>query len=346
MRVLVTGGGGFLGQALVRRLLERGDSARVFARGDYPALRALGAEVLRGDVGDASAVDVAVAGCDAVIHTAARVGSWGRYRDFHQTNVVGTENVLAACLVHRVSRLVYTSSPSVAHGSGDVEGIDESHPRPTRFDAHYPRTKAIAEQKVLAANGPTFATVALRPHLLWGPGDTQLLPRAIESARAGRFRFPSGPPKRMDCTFIDNAVDAHLLALDRLAPGAPCAGRAYFISQGEPLPFTELVERVFTAAGVTAPRKTVSPWVLYGAGCVAELAYALLGIRDREPPVTRFVARQLTTAHWFDIRAARRDLGYVPRVSMEEGLRRLAAEQRPVEVGLAGSSRSGHALAE
>lgn len=324
MRVLVTGGGGFLGQAIARSLLARGDEVRVLGRSERPALGAAGADVRRGDVADPGAVAAAVAGCQAVVHTAAKVGSWGRARDFHRTNVVGTRNVIAACRLHAVPRLVYTSTPSVTHAGGDVEGIDESHPYAERFLAHYPRTKAIAERLVLAANDAALATVALRPHLVWGPGDTQLLPRAIARARAGRLRLPGGPPRLVDCTYIDNAALAHLLALDRLGPGAACAGRAYFISQGTPLPLGELLARVLAAAGVSPVKKTISPRVLYLAGCLAEAAYALLGIRDREPPVTRFVARQLGTAHWFDISAARRDLGYEPRVSIEEGLRRLA----------------------
>jgi nucleoside-diphosphate-sugar epimerase len=326
MTILVTGGGGFLGRAIVSQLLARSERVRVLGRADQPALRAAGVAVYRGDLAHAAAVDAATAGCDAVVHTAAKVGSWGRARDFHQSNVLGTENVIAACRAHAVGRLIYTSSPSVSHGAGDVEGIDETAPAPRRFDAHYPRTKAIAERLVLAANGPRLATVALRPHLIWGPGDTQLLPRAIAHARAGRLRLPAGASKLVDCTYIDNAALAHLLALDVLRPGAACAGRAYFISQGEPMPLADLVTRVLAAAGLPPVQKTISPRGLYLVGCLAEAAYALLGIRDREPPVTRFVARQLTTAHWFDISAARRDLGYQPRISIDDGLRRLAAE--------------------
>jgi nucleoside-diphosphate-sugar epimerase len=325
--VLVTGGGGFLGRAIAGLLLGRGDRVRVLGRSDQPALRAAGAEVRCGDVADPRVVAAAVDGCDAVIHTAARVGSWGPAREFQETNVGGTENVIAACRAHGIRRLVYTSSPSVAHGGGDAEGIDESHPYPARFAAHYPRTKAIAERLVLAANGPGLATVALRPHLIWGPGDTQLLPRVVARAAAGRLRLPGRGDNLVDCTYIDNAAAAHLLALDRLAAG-DCAGRAYFISQGTPLPFGELLNRMLAAAGFPPVTKRISPRGLYLAGCLAEAAYTVLGIRDREPPVTRFVARQLTTAHWFDISAARRDLGYVPRVSIDEGLRRLAAVLR------------------
>ncbi len=325
MKVLVTGGGGFLGRALVQRLLQRGDSVAVLGRRDQPALRAHGVRVWQGDVANFAMVHEAVAGCDGVIHTAAHVGSWGRAEDFDRINVDGTKHVISACQHHGVSKLVYTSSPSVAHGDGDAEGINEDHPYPTTFDAHYPRTKALAEQAVLAASNATLYTVALRPHLMWGPGDTQLVPRAVQLARAGKLKLPGGAAKKVDCTYIDNAVDAHILALDRLAPGAACVGRAYFISQGEPMPQPELITRVLAAVGVSGPFPKVSPAALLMAGAAAEAWYRWRGIWDHEPPITRFVARQLTTAHWFDITAARRDLGYVPRVSFAEGLRRLSA---------------------
>ncbi len=329
MKVLVTGGGGFLGQALVRRLLQRGDQVRLFARGEYPSLVEAGAESVRGDIREASAVLAAVEGCDAVVHCAAMIGDGGRFRDFYRTNVVGTQNVIAACRAHRVSRLVFTSSYAVVHGGEDLEGVDESHPYPLHPLAHYPHTKAIAEQEVLNANDDTLSTVSLRLHLLWGPGDTQLLPRAIARARAGTLRFPRGPAKRIDCTYIDDAVNAHLLALDRVAPGAACAGRAYFITQGTPLPMKELVTRVLGAVGVPPPPEgPFTPGMLYLAGSLIETAYRLPGLSRREPPLTRFLARQVTTAHWFDTSAARRDLGYQPTVSIEEGLRRLAAEPR------------------
>lgn len=335
MKVLVTGGGGFLGKAIVARLLERGDEVVVLGRSDQPELRAAGVDLRRGDIADPAATHAAVTGCQAVIHTAAKVGGWGRAADFHRTNVLGTETLIAACRAHQATRLVYTSSPSVAHDGRDVEGIDESHPYASAFDAQYPRTKAQAERLVLAANGPHLATIALRPHLVWGPGDTHLLPRVVAAARAGRLRLPAGPPKLVDCTYIDNAAQAHLLALDRLAPGARCAGRAYFISQGTPVPLRDLIKRMLTAVGAPVVEKTVSPRTLHLAGCLAEAAYAVLGIRDREPPITRFLARQLTTAHWFDISAARRDLGYEARVSIEEGLRRLAASGTDVGTAIA-----------
>jgi nucleoside-diphosphate-sugar epimerase len=324
MNALVTGGGGFLGSAVVRRLCGRGDRAASLARGHYPALETLGVRQHRGDVADPAAVREAARGCDVVFHVAARAGLAGRYRDFYRTNVVGTENVLEACRRHGIRRLVYTSSPSVVFDGRDMEGADESVPYPRHYEAHYPRTKALAEQAVLRANGPELATVALRPHLIWGPGDNHLVPRLIARARAGRLRRLGRASKLIDTVYVENAADAHLLAADRLAPGAPAAGRAYFITNGEPLPLWHLVDRILAAAGLGPVKRAVPARVAYLAGWLLELAYGLLP-GGREPPMTRFLARELTTAHWFDIGAARRDLGYEPAVSVEEGLRRLAA---------------------
>ena len=325
MKVLVTGGGGFLGRAIVRLLREQGDEPCILGRGPQPDLAAAGVRVFRGDIADYPAVSSAVAGCDAVVHTAAMVGSWGRARNFLRTNVTGTRNVIEACRAHDVRKLVYTSSPSVVHAGSDASGLNESAPYSGSYDAHYPRTKAIAERMVLAANDAQLSTVALRPHLVFGPGDTQLLPRAVASARAGRLRLPGGPSKLVDWTYVDDAARAHLLALARLSPGAPCAGKAYFISQGQPLPLRELISRAVAAAGgPTLPKRQVPPSLLVAAGALAEAAFFTFRIFDREPPITRFVARQLTTAHWFDITAARRDLGFAPQTTLEQALRNVA----------------------
>ncbi len=324
MKALVTGGGGFLGGVIVRLLRERGDDVRSFARGAYPDLEAAGVEVHRGDLGDAAAVARAVEGMDVVFHVAALPGVWGPYQDYHRANVTGTENVLAACRAHEVQRLVYTSTPSVVHEGRGIEGGDESLPYASNFSTHYPRTKAVAERMVLAADSEHLSTVALRPHLIWGPGDNHLVPRIVARGRAGRLRLIGNRPNVVDTVYVDNAADAHLAAAHRLAPGAPCAGRAYFISNGEPLPLAEITNGILAAAGLPPVTKRIPVPVAIALGGLAELLYRGLRIR-REPPLTRFVARQLSTSHWFDISAARRDLGYEPRVSIEEGLRRLAA---------------------
>ena len=324
MIALVTGGGGFLGAAIVRRLRERGDPVHSFSRRRYAELDSLGVIQHQGDLADSIAVARAAAGCDIVFHVAAKAGVGGRYRDYHRANVLGTANVLTACCHHGIPRLVYTSSPSVVFDGRDMAGVNESVPYPSHYDASYPQTKAIAERMVLNANDAALATVSLRPHLIWGPGDNHLVPRILARARAGRLRRIGTEAKRIDGVYIDNAADVHLLAADRLAPGSPIAGKAYFITQGEPIPLWDLVNRILHAAGLCPVTRSIPPQLAYGMGWLLEMAYAIFRPQE-EPPLTRFVARELTTAHWFDISAARRDLHYEPKVSVEEGLRRLAS---------------------
>ena len=322
MNVLVTGGGGFLGGAIVRSLIARGDAVRSLSRGEHPALRASGVEQVRGDVAEPAAVQRAVEGCSLVFHVAAKAGLWGPYADYYRSNVTGTRNMIAACRTCGVRRLVYTSSPSVVFDGRDMEGVDESVPYPRHYDAPYPATKAEAERLVRAANDAALATVALRPHLIWGPGDTNLIPRIIARARAGRLRRIGRRVNLVDSTYIDDAAAAHLSAADRLAPGSPIAGRVYFISQGEPWPVWDLINRILQAAHLPPVTRTIPRGLALLAGTLCEV----LGHAQRletEPPMTRFLARELSSAHWFDISAARRDLGYRPSVTIEEGMRRL-----------------------
>lgn len=323
MRALVTGGGGFLGGAIVGRLLDRGWEVRSFARRPAPHLSARGVEVRQGDVADASAVAGAVAGCDVVFHVAARVGIGGPAAPYRAANVDGTGNVIAACRRHGVGRLVFTSSPSVVHGGGHLEGAGEGLPYPARYLAPYPATKAEAERLVLAADGPSLATTSLRPHLVWGPGDTHLVPGLVARARRGRLRFVGDGSAVVDATYVDNAAEAHVLAADRLASDGAPRGRAYFVANGEPRPVRDLVNAILVAAGLAEETRTVPFPVAYAAGAAAELAWRVARRTD-DPPMTRFVARQLATDHWFDLSAARRDLGYGPEVTTAEGLARLA----------------------
>ncbi len=309
----------------MRRLVEEGSSVRSFSRSHYPALEALGVERSRGDLADAAAVLRACEGVGLVFHVGAKAGIWGPWRDYYQANVVGTRNVLRACRELGISRLVYTSSPSVVFDGRDMEGADESAPYPPRHKASYPATKAEAERLVLGANDPGLATVALRPHLIWGPGDTHLVPGILKRGREGKLRRVGTADRLVDFTYIDNVVDAHLCAARRLAVGSPAAGHAYFISQGEPMPLWDFVDRVLECAGLSPVRGSLSPRAAYVAGAILEAVYRLLPLRG-EPRMTRFLAEELSTAHWFDISAARRDLGYEIRVSMEEGFRRLREE--------------------
>ncbi len=324
MKALVTGGGGFLGKAIVKLLLERGDEVRSFSRNEHPALSALGVEHCRGELSDAAAVQRAAAGCDIVFHVAAKAGVWGPYDEFYRANVLGTRHVIDACRMHGIKRLVHTSSPSVVFDGTDMEGVDESVPYPDHYVAFYPQTKAEAEQLVLQANDEQLATVALRPHLIWGPEDNHLVPRILDRGAKGALRRIGRRDCLADTIYIDNAAQAHLQAADRLDIGSPVAGKAYFLSQGEPLPLWDIVDRILDAGGIAPVSGTISPKLAYCIGWIMEKVYGTFGIKS-EPRMTRFVAKELSTAHWFDISAAQRDFDYTPGVSFDEGMLRLKA---------------------
>lgn len=325
MKVLVTGAGGFLGQYLVAQLVARGDRVRGLARGTYPALERLGVESVRADIRDRQAVQAAVSGVEVVYHTAAVPGVWGAWELFHSVNVRGTENVIAACRACGVRKLVFTSSPSVTFDGTDQCGVDESAPYPQRWLCHYPHTKALAEQAVLAANdGRDLLTCALRPHLIWGPRDPHLVPRLIDRARRGRLRQVGDGNNLIDMVYVENAARAHLLAADALGDQSPVAGRAYFITQGEPVRCWDWINAILGLVGLPPVRRHISARLARCAGALLETAYRLLRI-EREPLMTRFLAAQLATSHYFNIERARRDFGYQPLVSTDEGMRRLGA---------------------
>ncbi len=325
MRVLVTGAGGFLGRYLVERLLARGDRVRALCRRDHPALAQLGVEVVRGDLADRRTTIDACRDVDVVFHTAGLAGIWGPWKRYYRTNTLGTQHVVEGCRARAVGRLVLTSSPSVTFDGQPQEGIDERAPYPRRWLCHYAHSKALAEQHVLAANGRNgLATCALRPHLIWGPRDPHLRPRLVERARGGHLCRVGDGTNLIDTIYVENAAAAHLLAADALADRPVVGGRAYFISQGEPVNCWEWINRLLDLSGLPPVSRSISLAAARRWGALAEWSYQLLGIR-REPPMTRFLAAQLGTSHYFDIRRAEEDLGYRPTVSTEEGLQRTAA---------------------
>ena len=327
MHALVTGGGGFLGRYIVEQLVARGDRVRVYARSQYPELDALGVESVQGDIADSGTLLAACRGVDAVFHAAAAPGVWGPWQRYYQTNVGGARNVLAACRAEGVSKLVFTSSPSVVYDGRPHENADESLPYAGHYLCHYPHTKALAEQEVLAARGSGLATVALRPHLIWGPRDRHLIPRIVHRAAAGRLRRVGDGTNRISVSYVENAAHAHLLACDALAPGSPLDGRAYFINDLEPVVLWDFVNDLLRRAGLPPVTRSISARAAWRIGAALEAAYWLLRLPG-EPAMTRFVALQLSTSHWYDVSAARRDFGYAPLVSMDEGLRRLEPELR------------------
>ena len=328
MRVLVTGGGGFLGSAICRQLHARGDEVIAFQRSAADELKKLGIKIEKGDITDVDRLIAAAKGVDAIIHTAAKAGLSVNYDDYFGPNVTGTENVLEACRSNGIGKLVFTSSPSVTHSDGDIEGGDESLPYPDTYNSPYPETKALSEKQVMSANSPDLQTVSLRPHLIWGPGDSHLLPKLLEKARHGKLKLP-GPEKLIDTVYIDNAARAHILALDKLETYPEIVGgKTYFISNDEPLSQGRIIGELLKAAGLTVDIQAVSPRLAVAAGTVIETGWKLFGLRS-DPPLTRWSAEHLSTAHWYDISAAKRDLGYVAEISIEEGLKRLADEYNP-----------------
>lgn len=325
MKVLVTGGGGFLGKHIVARLLERGDEVTSVARSDYPELREMGANTERGDLGDPEVAKRVTRGMDAVIHTAARVGMWGPKEDFIRINIEATQHLLDASQLNGVERFVFTSSPSVTFDGEDACNAGQDVPYPDEFLAYYPETKAEAERRVLNAHCTDFRTTSLRPHLIWGPGDPHLIPRLVERARAGKLRIVGDGDNKVDITYIDNAAQAHLDALEALNrpdnepnPG----GKAYFISNDDPVDLWPWINNLLKELGVSPIKKSLSHKAAYRAGAAMEKTWRTLRLGG-EPPMTRFIASQLATSHWYDMEPARRDLGYKPEVSMEVGFQRL-----------------------
>ncbi len=324
MRVLVTGGGGFLGSAICHQLLARGDEVIAYQRSASDELEKLGAKVVQASITDAEALSGSIEGTDAVIHTAAKAGIWGLYEDYFLANVTGTKNVISACHNNDVHKLVFTSSPSITHADGDIEGGDESMPYAEHYNSPYPATKALAEQMVMAANSPELHTVSLRPHLIWGPGDNHLLPKLLERVKNGKLKLP-GPDKLIDTIYIDNAARAHLLALDRLQSKPEIVGgKTYFVSNDEPLSQRRIIGGLLKAAGLDVDIQPVSPRIAIAVGTLLETGWKLFRLKS-EPPLTRWSAEHLSTAHWYDISAAKRDLGYTVEVSIDEGLEKLAA---------------------
>ncbi|HEX5446292.1 MAG TPA: NAD-dependent epimerase/dehydratase family protein [Pirellulales bacterium] len=325
---LVTGAAGFLGLYLVEQLVARGDRVRALCRRPTPELERLEVEIVIADLRDAKATADACQQVDTVYHVAGVAGIWGPWRHFYEINTLGTRHVIDGCVLHGVKRLVYTSSPSVTFDGGDQCGIDESAPYPKRWLCHYPHTKALAEQAVLAANGRgELATCSLRPHLIWGPRDRQLVPRLIDRARAGKLLRVGNGRNLIDMVFVENAAAAHWQAADRLALDSPVAGRAYFITQGEPVNCWRWIDELLAVAGLPPVKRGISLSAAWAIGAGLEAAHRVARL-NAEPRMTRFLAAQLGRSHYFNIDRARRDFGYHSSISTAEGMRRLSQSGR------------------
>ncbi len=319
--VLVTGGGGFLGKAIVKKLVGKKISVTSFSRNFYPELQTMGVTQIQGDLADKNAVADAFKQIDAVFHVAAKSAEvWGPFEDFFQVNVTGTQNVISACRENNIRQLIYTSSPSVIFDENDMENVDESVPYPKKYLAHYPETKAMAEKLVRKAGENGLNTIILRPHIIWGPEDNHVLPTLIKKAK--RLKRVGQKDYLVDTIYVDNAADAHILAFEKLLENPLLSGNVYFVSQDEPVPIWKIINAFFHAAGLPPMKGQVSEKTVYIAGAVFEFVYKFFNIKG-EPIITKLAAKELATHHWFNISRAKRDLGYYPKISTQEGLKRL-----------------------
>ncbi len=321
-KVIVTGGGGFVGKAIVKILLSRGIKTTVIGRNRYPDVEKMGAAVACGDIRNADFLQNVFKGHDTAFHVAAKAGIWGPFDEYHSINVAGTENVINACRANNIANLIYTSTPSVVFRNDDLQGVDEKTPYADTFLCHYARTKVMAEKIILSSNSQRLKTTALRPHLVWGPGDTNLIPRLLDRGRKKQLKIVGKADNLVDISYIDNVAMAHILAAENLENRASAAGQAYFISQGEPVNLWMWINDLFHRLQVPLVTKQVGFKKAYLAGAVLEKIYLLLKKHD-EPPMTRFLAEQLAKSHWFSIKKAQKDLGYAAPISTEQGMNRM-----------------------
>lgn len=321
MKVLVTGTGSLLLGGIASELVRRGDEVVCLQRRPAAFLGHQNAREVLADISDVDAVALGAQGCDAIIHGAARVGVVGSQKEFYDTNVSGTKNTISAAEQNHISRLVFVSTPSVAHTGDSLIGAPAGEAEIGRSRSYYAESKAVAERLVLNARNDHLAVVAIRPHLVWGPGDTQLVGRIVDRAASGRLAVIGTGNALVDSTYIDNAVNAHIAALDALHIGSACDGKAYVISNGEPRTVNELMRSMCESAGVPFEPRHLSLALGVRLGSLIERLWPLM--RSSEPPLTRFIAEQLGTAHWFDQRAVQNDLQWAPNVTIDEGFKRL-----------------------
>ena len=334
MKILVTGGGGFLGTYIIKELLKNPTYIVTnFSRQNYPALEEMGVPTIKGDLRNIEDVRRALdKGFDAVFHVAALAGVWGKYEDYLGINYEGTKNLLTEARSHGVKRFVYTSTPSVVFGRGDLMGVDESTPYATKHLTHYAETKTMAEKLVLEMNnGESFMTCALRPHLIWGPGDPHLFPRVIKKGKEGKLKIVGDGENLVDIIYVENAALGHVQAFEHLQPGSPVCGQAYFLGQERPVKLWDFINQVLSFMKIEPVMNAIDVSTAYKIGWVLEKVFKLLGIQKPEPPMTRFVALNLGKSHYFSHEKAKKDFGYTPRVSIEEGLKRTFAYRENIK---------------
>lgn len=320
MRILVTGGGGFLGSYIIKELLKNpAYMVTNFSRHSYSFLEELGVPTIKGDLRNKADVERAMAhGFDAIFHVAALAGVWGKFQDYYSINYEGTKNLIEAAKVSGVKRFIYTSTPSVVFNKDDLLGVGEEQPYATEFLNSYAETKTLAEKMVLGLNDDSFLTCAIRPHLIWGPGDPHIFPRLIQKGREGKLKIVGDGENLVDIIYVENAAIAHVQAFENLRKG----GEAYFIGQERPVKLWSFINQVLGHVKVDPVVDSIDVKTAYKLGWVLEKVFKLCGIQKPEPPMTRFVALNLGKSHYFSHDKAKRDFGYSPKISIEEGLKR------------------------
>ena len=324
---LVTGGSGFLGRKTCSLLLEQGYAVRSLARNHHSDMDSMGIEQILGSITDINALKIAIKDCHAVIHTAALAGIWGSQSTYINVNLEGTRNVVRACKQEGVKYLIYTSSPSVVFAGEDQKNIDETISYPKSFLCDYAETKAKAEELVLNSNGAELKTISLRPHLIWGVGDNHLIPKLLDSAEKNKLKIIGEGKNQVDMVHVNNAAWAHIDAYNALSKGIG-EGEAYFITNDEPVEMWVWLNGLLSRLNKNRIEKKVPVGLAYFLSHIFEFSYKLLNIK-RDPPLTRFVVRQLSTHHTYNISKAKKDLKYRIRTSMTEGLEELINHMEP-----------------
>lgn len=319
MKVFLTGPGGFLGKHLCKMLLEEDHEVTGFSRGDYPELREMGITLCRGDLQNYGDIIASLDNHDVIIHTASKVGMWGKWEDFYNINVVGTLNLLKAAREKKINKFIYTSSPSVVYGNCSIKGADESTPYPKEYLSLYAKSKAQAEKIVLESNSDSLATVSLRPHLIFGPGDPHIIPRLIKRAKSGRLRIVGDGKNQVDVIHVENVVHAHLLAMDKIGKGI-IDGHPYFLGQEKEVKLWPFINKLLNNFEVRPVTKKIGLRSAFKIGSALESTYKILGIKNNEPPMTRFVALQLGTDHYFSHKRAKNELGYEPIINLDDAI--------------------------
>jgi len=328
MKVLVTGGGGFLGTAICKILIQKDYDVVNFSRNAYPHLSELGIKTVKGDLSDLNSIRIAMKDVEAIFHVAAIAGVWGKYESYYQTNTVGSQNIVSVAKELGIKFLIYTSTPSVVFGKDDINNGDETLEYPTSYLTHYAYTKHLAEKHILSSCDEAFYAVSIRPHLIWGPNDPHILPRLIEKAKVGKLKRVGEGTNLVDIVYVDNAAMAHVLALEKLIVDQSISSNAYFIGQEAPVSLWDFIGKLVALSGEEPIESSISYKKAYFVGSILEQIFSLLGINKPEPPMTRFIATQLAKSHYFSHEKAKKDFGYTPLITIDEGLERTFSKRK------------------